>query len=65
VTIKVDLDTLEVLVRLMDQEWDLSILMMEIYTLSPLGDITFDTACKHVNRSQECHITEQVKSACR
>ena len=26
--------------RLMDQEWDLSILMTDRYTLGPLGDIT-------------------------
>src|SRR4051812_43472914 len=28
------------MLRLMDQEWNLSILMMERYTLGPLGDIT-------------------------
>jgi hypothetical protein len=40
VTIKVELGTLKVLVeRLMDQEWDLSIRMMEKYSLGPLGDI--------------------------
>ena len=28
------------MLRLMDQEWNLSIPMMERYTLGPLGDIT-------------------------
>ena len=28
------------MLRLMDQEWDLSIPMMDRYTLGPLGDIT-------------------------
>ena len=36
----------------------------EIY-FGPSRWYHIDTACKHVTRSQECHITEQVKSTCR
>jgi hypothetical protein len=64
VTIKVDLGTLNVLVDLMDLEWDFSMLMKEKYS-GPSQWNCIDTACKHVTGSQECHITKRVKSACR
>jgi len=36
----------------------------EIYS-GPSRWYHIDTACKHVTRSQGCHITERVKSTCR
>ena len=65
VTIKVALGTPKVLVEA--HGWRVGFVHPndgEIYS-RPSRWYHIDTACKHVTRSQGCHITERVKSTCR
>ena len=56
------------MLRLMDQEWNLFIPMMDRYTLGPLGDITLRIACKQVitrilyhGNEKRVHVGNEIK----
>jgi hypothetical protein len=65
VTIKVDLGTLKALVEAHRSKVGFVHPDDEKIYSGPSQWYCIDTACKHVTRSPECHITERVKSACR
>jgi hypothetical protein len=65
VTIKVDLDTLKVLVKAHESRVGFFHLDDGKKYYGPSLWYYIGITCKHVTRSHECHIAEQVRSACR